>query len=405
MDARVALFSQIMTHAMMTRSETDRAVGPAAVVLAASLLLLSLKAGVAWPEAPAQTTADPLAMFDMDGQQIIQRAEHVGIVNGKLTVGIRYPEVASLSGLWAPPYVSSDFMLESRVDGKPMPTTKWMWRPFQVEREGNAGQVSVSTVTTLIYGHRAAVVSFTFHNTGGDVVPLELTALGTLDSVQEWGFAQPRSTTQPTLQVDGRRLTLRQGPHVIVLALDSAGWSWEVSANRGRAVAVLPAKQSSSVNVVIAIGPSDEAALSVDQIVDDPLGAVTAAREDYARRVRQLLDRLPSLESDNAQLVQWYNRSLVHLLMNRWDVPEFVLQPYYSTGSVCGGCVTEYLWNYGEAWQLLPFYDPAAHRQHITQFLQCDMTAHFAFNPVDGQRTGHGTWSTRRSSSGLWTST
>ena len=87
---------------------------------------------------------------------------------------------------------------------------------------------------------------------------------------------------------------------------------------------------------------------------------------------------------------KFYNRSLVHLILNRWDVPEFVLHPYYSTGSIRGGCVTDYLWNYGEAWELLPLYDPAAHREHIKQFLKCDMTAHFAFNPVDGE--AHGPW-------------
>ena len=72
----------------------------------------------------------------MHGQQIIQRPEHVGIANGMLTVGVDYPDVASVHGLWAPPYVSSDFHLECRVNGQPVPTTKWLWRPFQVEREG-----------------------------------------------------------------------------------------------------------------------------------------------------------------------------------------------------------------------------------------------------------------------------
>ena len=30
--------------------------------------------------------------------------------------------------------------------------------------------------------------------------------------------------------------------------------------------------------------------------------------------------------------------------MNKWEVPEFKLNPYYSTGSVKGGCVCNYLW-------------------------------------------------------------
>lgn len=335
-------------------------------------------------------SADAIALFDMDGQQIIQRPEHVGIANGMLTVGVDYPDAASLQGLWAPPYVSSDFHLECRLNGQPVPTTKWLWRPFQVEREGGDGPVSISIVTTLIYGQRAAVVHFALRNASDDSVACELSACGTLDLVTEWGFAQPRSTTAPTLQANGRQLTLRQGPHAIVLDLVAAEGNWQVSGNRGRAVVSLPAGQSCAVTLVVAIGSHDQAAASATLLARDPVAAVAAAHAEYAERVGQIRQRLPSLESRSAPLVNWYNRSLVHLLMNRWDVPQFVLQPYYATGSVCGGCVTEYLWNYGEAWQLMPLYDPVAHRRHIAQFLQCDMTAHFAFNPVDGQP--HGPW-------------
>jgi hypothetical protein len=103
-----------------------------------------------------------------------------------------------------------------------------------------------------------------------------------------------------------------------------------------------------------------------------------------------LFQRIPHLSSDDPSVEAFYNRSLLSLILNRWDVPEFVLHPYYSTGSIRGGCVTEYLWNYGESLLLLPLYDPAAHREHIRQFLKCDMTAHFAFNPVDGK--AHGPW-------------
>ena len=140
--------------------------------------------------------------------------------------------------------------------------------------------------------------------------------------------------------------------------------------------------------MVIALGSGDEAAASVTQILADPSGAITAAQKEYARQVGEVFDRLPSLESSNAQLVRWYNRSLVHFLMNRWDVPEFVLHPYYSTGSVKGGCVANYLWNFGEVWEILPLLDAPAARSHIKQFLKCDLLKHFLFNPVTGAADG-----------------
>jgi len=172
------------------------------------------------------------------------------------------------------------------------------------------------------------------------------------------------------------------------LALDSPQWTWEIAGNLGRAFATLPAKETHSVNVIMAIGPEPEAAAEARQLEADPSGAIIAAQREYSRQVMELFERLPSLASDNQQLVHWYNRSLVHLLMNRWDVPEFVLHPYYSTGSIKGGCVANYLWNFGEAWEILPLFDAPAARSHIKQFLKCDLLKHFLFNPMTGQADG-----------------
>jgi len=287
--------------------------------------------------APTEAVADTTAAFDLDGRQIIQDEEHLGIVNGKLTSGINYRDVTGIGGLWAPPFVSSNFMLDGRVNGEKVPTTKWLWRPYQVEREGTVGNVAVSTTTTLIYGQRAAVVSFTFKNAGSTSVPLELFTLGWLDSVRDWGFARASSASPTTLQADGRELIMRQGNLAVIVAIDSREWTWEASGNLGHAFAPLPARQTRTVNVVMTIGSADEAAAAAGKILTNPAGAVTAARNEYARQVGEVFKRLPALESNNAQLVQWYNRSLVHFLMNRWEVPEFVLHPYYSTGSIKGG--------------------------------------------------------------------
>lgn len=336
----------------------------------------------------AKPAADRTAIFDLDGRHIIQDEAHVGIINGKLTVGINYRDVAGVAGLWSPPYVSSNFMLDGRVDGEKVRTTKWTWRPYQVERQGSVGKVAVSSITTMIYGQRAAVVSVTFKNSGRTAVPLEFFTLAWLDSVRDWDFARPGSSTETTLQVDGRRLTLRQGKLAIVLAIDSEEWKWEASGNLGRAVAQLPARQTRSVNVVIAIGAGDEPAASGDQIIADPARSIAAAKKEYARQVGEVFAKLPTLESDNAQLVRWYNRSLVHLLMNRWDLPDFVLNPYYSTGSVNGGCVANYLWNFGEPWEIFPLFDAAAARTHIKHFLKLDLLKHFNFLPITGAASG-----------------
>jgi len=65
-----------------------------------------------------------------------------------------------------------------------------------------------------------------------------------------------------------------------------------------------------------------------------------------------------------------------------------VLKPYYSTGGVNGGCVANYLWNFGEPWEIFPLYDAAAARTHIKQFLKIDLLKHFNFMPITGKASG-----------------
>ena len=74
--------------------------------------------------------------------------------------------------------------------------------------------------------------------------------------------------------------------------------------------------------------------------------------------------------------------------MNRWDVPEFALRPNYTTGSVNGGCICNYLWDFGEPWEIFPLVDPAASRTHIQQFVAIDMVSHFSFDPIGAKAWG-----------------
>ncbi len=373
---------------MVSRKSAPKLHPTAAPTMVVVFLLLLCVASVSLQSAGARTRAQQNRVFDLSGDRVLQDENHLGIVNGKLASGINYNDVLGVGGLWSPPYVSSNFLLDGRVGGEKVPTKKWNWSPFQVERKGRQAQVEVQSTTTLIYGHRAAVLEATFQNNGKEAVPLEFFVLGWLDQVQDWGFARPGSSTEAHLSVEGRRLILQQGKLALILAIDSDAWNWEASGNLGRAYTLLPAGRKHLVHVVAAMGAIPEAQASIERILPNPARAIQEAAREYARQVAEVFQKVPSLESDNAQLVRWYNRSLVHFLMNRWDVPEFALKPYYSTGSVNGGCVANYLWNFGEAWEILPLYDAPAARAHIQQFLRCDLLKHFYFTPITGEAGG-----------------
>ena len=69
------------------------------------------------PATPAEGARqhDLLDPFMLAGDRNIKDEDHFGIINGLITTGVNYRDIGSLSGLYAPPYTSSDFLLEVRL--------------------------------------------------------------------------------------------------------------------------------------------------------------------------------------------------------------------------------------------------------------------------------------------------
>ncbi|MBN2292402.1 MAG: hypothetical protein JXM70_08255 [Pirellulales bacterium] len=351
-------------------------------LLVALALFYSLPAG-----ADTAPWTDP---FGMDGDSIITEPEHLGIINGKLSLGTPHGHVARIDGLWAPPYVSSDFALMVEIFGREVATQKYKWWPYKIERRGNVDGVDVSAATVLVPGKRGGLVSMTLRNTTQKkfCVPVAFKTKGTLDYCGFWEFSGARSSTATEAAAEQNRLTLAAGKLAIVLQGSRGDLKWDAKSKVGTQSLILQPGETRAVYLAFAMDTLLEAGNACESIASDPAKAVIEADAAYAKLVEHIFQRLPRLVSGNKDLEKFYNRSLVHFITNRWDVPEFVLRPYYSTGSIRGGCVSDYLWNYGEIWEIMPLFDPAAHRRHIKQFLKCDMTRHFSFNPIDGKAFG-----------------
>lgn len=327
--------------------------------------------------------------FALDGAQNIMEEAHFGIVNGMLSTGIPYRDVFAIQGLWAPPYVSSNFTLGITILDQPAPADTYTWHPFHVQRKAEIQGIDVETVTMLLPGTRSGVLEITLHNKNKQerTVPLTIAPTGTLDDSRWWEFAAPQSKTPTVPKVVDGALILQQDKLAIVLRGEKE-IRWSESSPAGHASVVLPPDGQMKLHVVFSVGPATEATAACVSIAADPGNAMTDGLKVYTEQVRSLFEKIPRLESPNAALERFYSRSLVHFLMSRWDVPEFVLHPYLSTGSVRGGCVCDYLWNFGEMWELLPLFDPEISKTHIKKFLAVDMLSHFAFEPTTGKAFG-----------------
>ena len=83
---------------------------------------------------PLKTGNEYLDIFMANGDTLITRPQHLGIVNGMASVGINHEFVGVIDGFWAPPYVSTDFYIEPRLFGeRPVP---WLLRIAPASRPG-----------------------------------------------------------------------------------------------------------------------------------------------------------------------------------------------------------------------------------------------------------------------------
>ena len=329
--------------------------------------------------------------FLFQGDRNIRDENHFGIINGLITTGVNYRDVGSLSVLAAPPYASSDFLLEVRLFGEKVPTKTYDWRPAEVRRQGAVRGISVSNTTCLVHGVRGGLLELTLQNTTSAKknVPIQLNILGTLDYVKFWGFSYPDTTKKTTTAVsEAKRVVRENEAGAIAVGTDLENMRWEPWSSHWEGAVVLLPGQRTTHYVAMAMGDKTESRKVCDQIMKNPAKAIADSRQAYRDETEDLFAKLPRLEASNRSLVEYYHRSLVCFILNKWKVPEFVLNPYYATGAIKGGCVADYLWGPGTVPEILPLYDPAATKGHIKQYLKTDITIHFAYNPMDGEAFG-----------------
>ncbi len=359
------------------------------VLLALCLIILTAPI-----TAKAQTVEqDPLLeFFALDGAKNIMKEENFGIINGHITCRVNYQDVGTFSGLFAPPYASSNFLVELRLFGEIVPTQRYRWYPFEVRREGAINDVEVHTSLVLLRDKRAGLLKVTLRNTTDKAVqvPVQLHIQGNLNYIQKWEFARPVSKQSTRNEVQGGQMIRSNDEGRMILSTDLPGLHWFELGSRWDTRVSLAAGAERTHYLVVEMGGPDITPGLTAETLRNPEPAIQAARTGHVEEVKHLLKTLPRFTASDKRLEKYYYRSLVVLILNKWKVPEFILQPYYGSGAVIGGCVGNYLWEFGLPAQLFPLYDPEASKEHIKQFLKIDITRHFLFDPMTG--TAGGQW-------------
>ena len=329
--------------------------------------------------------------FAISADKNITESAHLGLTNHHATFGTPYETVGEIDGFWAPPFVASDFSVRTTLDATPVAVSDYTWRPTRFYAFGERNGWRLESESLLAAGARTGMLILRLKNdseTKRSALVSVVVAAPTLDESAVWEFPVEMSKTAASPRLDGELLRFDQGEMSLCVAGADTERSVKAGAGRLDRSITLDAGAAQTVVITFALGKSDDAANGAIRAAADSLAAYTQSLAVHNAELAALYDRLPKLESDNPLLVRFYDRSILHFFMNRWDVPEFLLHPYYSTGSVRGGCLCSYLWNFGEPWEILPLFDPDAERAAIRHYLSIDLSRHFAFRPTSGLPCG-----------------
>jgi len=111
-------------------------------------------------------------------------------------------------GMWAPPYLSSDFLFEIRLFGEIVKADKYVWSPREMQRQGAINDIHVESTFTLADGCRGAVMAVTLPTQARTAVsvPLQINITGTFAHNEVWDFFKQQS--KPTQWDDSSREAL-----------------------------------------------------------------------------------------------------------------------------------------------------------------------------------------------------
>ncbi|PPL02142.1 hypothetical protein [Parapedobacter indicus] len=334
----------------------------------------------------------PLETFALDGSRNIMKEQNFGIINGHATCRVNYQDVGTISSFFAPPYASSDFLMELRLFGEKVRTRDYKWYPFEVQRTGEINGLAVSSVTTLPAGKKAGLMVIHLKNQTNDslVVPVQLHLQGGFNYVKRWDFQRPDARDKTSNHAENGVMVRENKDGRLIIATDFPHIEWFELGSRWDTRIRLAPGEAREYHIGLELGGTALSQDTVRSLLTNADNEVAAARQHHIEEVNQLLDRLPRFHASDKRLEDYYYRSLVTLLTNKWEVPEFALQPYYGSGAVIGGSVTLHLWEFGLPAQIFPLYDANIARAHIKQFLKVDITKRSRFEPMTGE--GAGSW-------------
>lgn len=333
-------------------------------------------------------------VFAFDGKNSILEDKDIGICADLASMLTPPSSVTAMKGFQGCPYTNTGFDFEIWLDGEKIKCRDWKWLPNAIWRKGETKNFSMETVTAVVPGIRATVQKITVKNlTDGNLeAPISVAYRGVTRKEDTWKFKIP-----DTVKDRRENYVENDSPFMLSSVCDGAACRLTTSLPGMRQF-----KRAYLWETEITVPPAEELTFWFSVHMGDERMTLQEAyaalgnqdkmlERSFAyleEEVKRIEDKLPRLKTSVPELDNLYYRSLVTYILSRWENPDLCAVPYYSTGSVTGGCMCSYLWDYCGGLMLHPVYDPEGNKEQLRAYLRNDLTQSYALNPVTSGAVG-----------------
>ena len=333
-------------------------------------------------------------VFAFDGKNSILEDKDIGICADISSVLTPPDSVAAMGGFQGCPYTNTGFRFDLWLDGEKVKCSSWKWLPNAILRQGAVKNFTVETVTAVVPGIRAVVQKVTLQNLTKEALtmPLSVAYRGVTRKEEIWKFKIPDATK------DNRDNYIdNDNEYIISSVVDGAAYRLTTSlpgmrqfkrAYLWETEITVPAGESLVFYFSAHMGAERTTLHEADAALGNHEKMLQSSFAYLQRELVRIQENLPQLKTDDPELDSLYYRSLVTYILCRWENPDLCAVPYYSTGSVTGGCMCSYLWDYCGGLMMHPIYDPEGNKVQLRAYLRNDLTQSYALNPVTSGAVG-----------------
>ena len=297
-----------------------------------------------------------LSDFAIDLNKLLTPPAQLWVGSGYTTVNPVLGSVLSTADLMSPPISGKNLSLEasfiangdtirdrfvwgSKVDN--ILYTGGIWQPDRIIRRGiyhrmhARGPISFEIVSHLIpladrtgYMIRYEIKNLAASPLGIQMIPSLRPGRPSIQPLDKWAFIAPSADSVAVTKDQPNEWSTDQLK--IHLYEDGNTLSIQPGSSRTGSLAVVFADKSAALEKTA-----------------DFTAWEKRTNEIWAHRLQWALAKIPTIETANTALKNYYNRSIVSGLVCIWEKPNFKLNPSLVTSGMDGGSMSTYLWDVG----------------------------------------------------------